>query len=91
MLFVSDLSHNREMHSVDKGIGALLAGDTALSDRDQVRVLLQIHGSSRIGVRAKTTRKAERDGHCPRHRDSWPTAGAIESRCGHAGSTKGGG
>jgi CheY-like chemotaxis protein len=42
--------------------GALLAGDTLLSTGDQVRVLLQIHGAPRIGVRGKVKWRAERDG-----------------------------
>src|SRR5213595_1049506 len=42
--------------------GALLAGDSQLSVGDQVRVLLQIHGSPRIGIRARINRRAERDG-----------------------------
>jgi hypothetical protein len=41
---------------------ALLAGDTQLSVGEQVRVLLQIQGAPRIGVRGKITRRAERDG-----------------------------
>jgi hypothetical protein len=42
--------------------GALLAGDSQLEIGDQVRVLLQIHGTPRIGVRGKIVRRAERAG-----------------------------
>jgi hypothetical protein len=42
--------------------GALLAGDSLLSVGDQVRVLLQIRGCSRVAIRAKISRRSERDG-----------------------------
>ena len=42
--------------------GALLAGDSEVSVGEQVRVMLQVHGSPRIGVRGKIARHAERDG-----------------------------
>jgi hypothetical protein len=42
--------------------GALLAGDSQLAVGDDVRVLLQIHGSPRIGLHGEITRRAERNG-----------------------------
>src|SRR5229473_6272619 len=42
--------------------GALLAGDSLLSVGDQVRVLLQIRGCSRVAIRAKISRRSERNG-----------------------------
>jgi hypothetical protein len=42
--------------------GALLAGVSLLSVGDDVRVLLQVHGSPRIGVLGRIARRAERDG-----------------------------
>jgi len=42
--------------------GALLAGDSLLTVGDEVRVLLQVHGSPRIGVVGTIARRAERDG-----------------------------
>src|SRR5258708_37609312 len=42
--------------------GALLAGESQLPIDQEVRVLLQLYGARRIGLRAKIVRHAERDG-----------------------------